>query len=184
MQRKPGRTPYLRLLACPALLCAVGAMAAGPAADNPARRAAILDEFVQFLKIPNVASDRANMQRNAQAISAMMRQRGLAPRLLAPSTDPDAPPAIYGEWKVPGAKRTLVLYAHYDGQPVNAAEWTTSPWEPTLRKPTGEIIPPDSQLRLDAQTRIYARGASDDKGGVIVILNALEGLRTLHRHPT
>src|SRR5689334_8438144 len=143
MPHNRGRTRHSYLLTHCALLCVMTSALA--ADDSHAKhRIEILNEFVQLLQIPNVASDRADMQRNAQAIAATMRERGLAPRLLAPSADPEAPPAIYGEWKVPGAKRTLVLYAHYDGQPVNAAEWTTSPWEPTLRRPTGEIIPQDS----------------------------------------
>ena len=40
---------------------------------------------------------------------------------------------MYGELRTPGATKTLVLYAHYDGQPVEAAKWATPPWEPTLR---------------------------------------------------
>jgi acetylornithine deacetylase/succinyl-diaminopimelate desuccinylase-like protein len=133
----------------------------------------ILSEFVELLKIPNVASDRTNIQRNAEAIAAMMRARGLSPRMLTPHSAPDSPPLLYGEWQVPKAKRTLVLYAHYDGQPVNPDEWTTSPWTPTLK--------PD---RVDRETRIYARGASDDKAGVIVILSAIDALRARHQQPT
>src|SRR5262249_53672352 len=96
-------------------------------------RRAILEEFLQLLKIPNVASDQANIRRNADAIVAMMQRRALAPQLLTSSRNPEAPPAVLGEWRVPKAKRTIVLYAHYDGQPVNPAEWATDPFTPTLR---------------------------------------------------
>ena len=142
---------------------------AGPAAQEigsyrTAHEAAILDEFMELLKIPNLASDPGNSRRNAEAIAAMMRRRGLSPRMLEPRDKPDAPPLVYGEWKVPKARQTLVLYAHYDGQPVNPSEWATSPWTPTLRSAPlnadGAVIAPDAASRLQPETRLYARGAS------------------------
>jgi len=130
-----------------------------------AHRQAILDQFTELLKIPNIASDKDGIRRNAEFITGMMQRLDLNPRLLTGSGD--TPPLIYGEWKVPKAKRTLVVYAHYDGQPINPTEWTTAPFTPTLR-----------------DGRIYARSASDDKAGVVVILTAIDALRSLHRHPT
>jgi acetylornithine deacetylase/succinyl-diaminopimelate desuccinylase-like protein len=148
----------------------------------------ILSEFVQLLAIPNVASDRANIRRNAEAIAMMMARRGLAPRLLESDEAPGTPPLIFGEWQVPHARRTLVLYAHYDGQPVNAAEWVTGPWTPTLRTTTlgagGSIIQTDSPGSTEGEVRLYARGSGDDKAGIVVILSAIEALRALHRTPT
>jgi acetylornithine deacetylase/succinyl-diaminopimelate desuccinylase-like protein len=173
-------------------LKAVSVFAADPLSDIRAFRTShageILEQYVEFLKIPNVASDRANIRRNAEAIVAMMQRLNLSARLLEPSTAPDAPPLVYGEWKVPKAKRTLVLYAHYDGQPVNPAEWITGPFTPTLRTGPvtegGTVISMSTASRLDPQVRVYARGASDDKAGVVVILSAIEALRSLHRQPT
>src|SRR5260370_38602997 len=60
----------------------------------------ILDEFTRLLAIPNVASDRENIRRNAQFIIEMMQRRGLRPRLLETSSK-ETPPAVYGEWKIP-----------------------------------------------------------------------------------
>ncbi len=177
--------------ACAALcMQAVSAPAAEPVADIRAFRTSheseILERYVEFLKLPNVASDHANIRRNAEAIVAMMERLNLAPRLLEPAAAPDAPPLVYGEWKVPKARRTLVVYAHYDGQPVNPAEWISGPFSPTLRTapPRGSVISMDAVSRLDPQVRVYARGASDDKAGVVVILSAIEALRSLHRQPT
>ncbi|MBA4095103.1 MAG: peptidase M20, partial [Candidatus Accumulibacter sp.] len=108
-------------------MIAVAIGLAAPAAATPAdwvaaNRAQILADYVELLAIPNVASDTANIRRNADRLVEMMRARGLAPRLLE-GADPSVPPAVYGEWKVPGARRTLVLYAHYDGQPVTPEDW-------------------------------------------------------------
>ena len=57
------------------------------------------------------------------------------------------PPAVYGELRTPGARRTVLFYAHYDGQPVDPAKWASPPWTPVLRdKPVddgGREIPLD-----------------------------------------
>jgi acetylornithine deacetylase/succinyl-diaminopimelate desuccinylase-like protein len=187
----------LQLKALTATLCGI---ALGAAVSQPAHcaggdfvtthRQAMLEEFIQLLQIPNVASDKANIRRNADAIVAMMQRRGLSPQLLTSSRDPDAPPAVFGEWRVSKARRTLILYAHYDGQPVNPAEWVTPPFTPTLRtaplEKGGAVIPADkiTDAANDPETRLYARGAGDDKAGVMVILSAIDALRAAHRTPT
>ena len=128
----------------------------------------ILREFIDLLSVPNVASDEKNIRRNAELIMEMMRRRGVEPRLLE-APDGHSPPVVYGELKVPGATRTLVLYAHYDGQPANAAEWQGSqPWQPVLRSASledgGRIMPlPAAGEQLNPEWRLYARSAADDK---------------------
>ena len=74
----------------------------------------IVNEFLSLLAIPNIASDNPNIRKNAAAIVEIMKRRGLNPRLLEART-PNVPPVVYGEFRTPGAQRTLVLYAHYDG---------------------------------------------------------------------
>jgi acetylornithine deacetylase/succinyl-diaminopimelate desuccinylase-like protein len=146
-----------------------------------AHEARLLREFVALLAIPNVASDSENIRKNAAFIVEMMKARGLTPQLLE-AENSNVPPAVYGEWKTPGATRTLVLYAHYDGQPTDPAQWTGSrPWEPVLRSGTleagGTILPmPGAGEAISPDWRMYARSASDDKAGVMVILNALAAL--------
>ena len=142
----------------------------------------IVSEFVSLLSIPNIASDTANIRRNALFIIEMMKQRGLNSRLLEAQT-PNAPPVVYGEWKIPGATRTLILYAHYDGQPTDPKQWNgTLPWEPAFRtnatEAGGQIIPPptDNQ-KINPEWRIYSRSASDDKAGVMAILTAFDALK-------
>jgi acetylornithine deacetylase/succinyl-diaminopimelate desuccinylase-like protein len=142
----------------------------------------IVGEFLSLLSIPNIASDNANIRKNASQIVEMMKQRGLNPRLLEAKT-PNTPPLVYGEWKTPGAQRTLILYAHYDGQPTDPKQWTgTLPWQPVFRSAAfdsgGQILPtPTSQDTLNPEWRIYARSASDDKAGVMTILTAFEALK-------
>jgi acetylornithine deacetylase/succinyl-diaminopimelate desuccinylase-like protein len=112
----------------------------------------------------------------------MMKQRGLNPRLLEAST-PKVPPAVFAEVKTPGAQRTILVYAHYDGQPTDPKQWTgTMPWEPVFRSAAleakGQIVPsPAEGSMIDPQWRIYARSASDDKAGVMAILTAFSALK-------
>ena len=143
-----------------------------------ANESRILTDYMQFLAIPNEASDTPNIQKDAQWIMSQMQKRSLNPQLLQPA-DPKAPPVVYGEWKVPGAKRTLLFYAHYDGQPANADQWTvTQPWKPMLRDASGKTYGfEQAKFPLNPETRIYARSASDDKAGVMAILTAFDALR-------
>src|SRR5438128_3961579 len=141
----------------------------------------ILDEFTRLLAIPNVASDRENIRRNAQFILEMMQRRGLNPQLLEAKSK-DTPPAVFGEWKTPGATHAIVVYAHYDGQPVDPKQWTASPpFQPTWRSAAFEsgrtIIAPPDNGEINPEWRLYARAASDDKAGVMAILTAFDALR-------
>jgi len=103
---------------------------------------AIVDEFVTLLAIPNIATDQADIQRNAETIAKMMEKRGVASKLV---TVPGANPVVFGEIKTAGATRTVVFYAHYDGQPLDPKEWATPPFTPTLRnkqfEKDGQVIP-------------------------------------------
>jgi len=149
----------------------------------------ILNEFMELLTIPNIASDRESIRRNAAAIMAMMLRRKLAPRLLETS-DASVPPVVYGEWKTPGATRTLIFYAHYDGQPTDPRQWSgTLPWQPVLRSAAlesgGQILPaPKANETLSPEWRLYARSSGDDKAGVVAILCAFDALIASGVKPT
>jgi acetylornithine deacetylase/succinyl-diaminopimelate desuccinylase-like protein len=150
------------------------------------REAALVKEFTDLLAIPNLASDSLNIRRNAALIMRMMEARGLAPKLLKA---PGSPPVVYGELITPGATRTVVLYAHYDGQPVDTARWVSPPWQPMLRDRAlfagGQEIPfPAAGQRFDPEWRLYARSTGDDKGSIIAQLSALDALRALGIAPT
>lgn len=145
---------------------------------------AIVDEFVALLSIPNIASDRANIQRNAELIKKMMTQRGIASRLVAV---PDSNPVVFGEITTPGAVRTIVFYAHYDGQPLDPKEWITPPFQPTLRsgllEKDAQVIPlPSPGTPFNPEWRLYARSSGDDKAPIIAMLSALDAIRAAGLH--
>ncbi len=159
------------------------------AQTNPAATAAkswresheqeILTEFHDLLSIPNIASDSVNIRRNAEFIRAMYEKRGVETRIVA---DPGANPIVVGEMRTPGSARTLALYAHYDGQPLDPKEWVTPPFEPTLRdgplERDSRVIPfASATFPLNPEYRVYARSASDDKAPIVAMAAALDALR-------
>ena len=158
-------------------------------AQNPAAQAArqwrqqheraIMDEFGALLAMPNIAADRVNIQRNAETIAKMMEKRGIAAKLVSV---PGGNPVVFGEIKIPGATRTIVFYAHYDGQPLDPKEWATPPFTPTLRdkqlERDGQVIPlPAAGKSFDPEWRMYARGSADDKAPIIAMLAAVDAIR-------
>ena len=142
----------------------------------------LLKEYLSLLSIPNVASDIDNIRKNAAFIMEMMQRRGLSPRLLEAQT-PNTPPVVFAEWTTPGATRTVIVYAHYDGQPTDPKQWSGSlPWQPVFRSAAlesgGKTIPnPTGGEAINPEWRIYGRSASDDKAGVMTILTAFEALK-------
>jgi acetylornithine deacetylase/succinyl-diaminopimelate desuccinylase-like protein len=144
----------------------------------------IVRELAEFLAIPNVASDTPNIQRNAEHLVEMLEARGIETHLL-PITGRG--PVVFGKLMAPEATRTVIFYAHYDGQPVDPAAWTDgTPFEPALRSEAIEVggkrIPfLENSAKQPAvykdDWRIYARSASDDKSPIVGLLAALDAMR-------
>jgi len=143
----------------------------------------IVRELREFLAIPNVASDTLNIQKNADHLKELLEARGVETHLLSIE---NRGPVVFGKLDTLGASRTVIFYAHYDGQPVVASEWTDkAPFEPTLRDKAieagGTKIPfPDAARNPNSYQDdwcIYARSASDDKSPIIAMLTALDALR-------
>jgi len=149
-----------------------------------ARQPEVVRELTGLLAIPNVATDSADIERNAAHLVAMLAKRDIAARVLR---HPGSQPAVYGELRVPGATRTVMLYAHFDGQPVNAADWKYAPFAPTMLTAALDAggVPGIVTANADVdEWRIYARSASDDKGPIIAMLTALDALHALGERPS
>jgi acetylornithine deacetylase/succinyl-diaminopimelate desuccinylase-like protein len=149
--------------------------------DNEDR---IIRELSEFLAIPNVASDTPNIQRNAAHLVEMLEARGIETHLLPIS---GRGPVVFGKLISPEAKRTVIFYAHYDGQPVDPDAWTDGkPFETVLRDAAieagGKRIPFPENNRMHKSLyqddwRIYARSSSDDKSPIVALLAAIDALR-------
>jgi len=139
----------------------------------------IIRHYAALLSLPNVASDAVGVVRNAEYIRDALRALGVESELL---TVPGAPPVVYGELLVPGAPRTLGLYVHYDGQPVDPSRWRHPPWEPTIyTRPmeqggVARSLPSDGEP-IDPEWRLYARSAGDDKAPIGALLPVLQAFR-------
>src|SRR5881275_687612 len=123
-----------------------------------------LKELDDFLRIPSISSqpDHAEDVRRAAAHLAERYERvGLEN---AEVIETGGHPAVYADWlKAPG-KPTVLVYGHYDVQPVDPLElWKSPPFEPTVR---GD--------------NLYCRGACDDKGQTMLVFKALESLLEAH----
>jgi len=146
----------------------------------------LIEEFKTLLSIPNVAANPAGLKENALWIQQYMQSKGIENTSLLILDKDNVPPVIYGEVKVPGAKETIIFYAHYDGQPVDTTKWFKGvhPFKPSLYTNSidqGGIVTNwiEKGNVYNSNARIYGRGASDDKAGVMAIINAYASLKKL-----
>ena len=202
---------------CMTVLLSCGAAAQSTTTGQAVRQwrvqheADIVRQYADLLSLPNVASDTANIQRNADRISELLRARGVKTRLLPVE---GAPPIVYGELPAAGATKTIGIYAHYDGQPVDPAQWASPPWKvrlldraldqggqeipiesltgggegrnspPTPKEGEGGAPKNEGGTKIPPEARIYARSASDDKAPIQAILSALDALKAAGAKPS
>lgn len=142
-------------------------------------------ELTELLSIPNVAADTANIRRDAEWLAAAFEARGFAAEILPT----DGNPLVWAEWRHPDNDRTVLFYAHYDGQPVDASQWDQpDPFQPVLKAPSAagfETISMDAlDGEIDPDWRMFARSASDDKAPIVMLLRAMDALNAEGINPT
>jgi acetylornithine deacetylase/succinyl-diaminopimelate desuccinylase-like protein len=119
-----------------------------------------LSEYMELLSIPSVSTlseHKHDILRAAEWVAGQLRKAKMSRVEIIPTS---GHPVVYGEWLGAPGKPTVLVYGHYDVQPVDPLnEWTTGPFEPTIR---GEDI--------------YARGASDMKGQILAQIQAVQCL--------
>jgi acetylornithine deacetylase/succinyl-diaminopimelate desuccinylase-like protein len=137
----------------------------------------ILHELFDLVAIPNVASDKDGIARNAQALTRMFEKRRFLPETIATAGSP----IVLAERRVSGAARTMTFYFHYDGQPVEPREWTHGPpFAPVVvtdLSATARTLKLD-EVRgpIDPQWRVFGRSTSDDKSPIVAFLAAIDAL--------
>src|SRR5258708_4649936 len=125
-------TGLLPLALTAGLFCQNSAPSASAGSAGPvkayvsAHRQSIVDELEQFLAIPNLASDTANIQKNADALTAMLERRGFKTQLLRVE---NAPPAGLAWLPAGPNKRTVAFHAPSRGPPVENPHWAQDPWK-------------------------------------------------------
>ena len=119
-----------------------------------------LAELLDFLRIPSISAlpeRTADVARAGQWVADRLLAAGVENVEVLPT---NGHPVVYGDWLHAADKPTILIYGHFDVQPVDPLElWTYPPFEPTV---VGD--------------RVYARGASDDKGNMFVPILAVEAL--------
>lgn len=120
-----------------------------------------VDELLDFVRIPSVSAKPENIpdvQRAAQWVAARLTAAGAERADVLPTA---GHPVVCAEWLHAGAdKPTLLIYGHFDVQPAEPFDlWTTPPFEPEIR-----------------DGRVWGRGASDDKGGMLIPILAFEAM--------
>jgi len=117
-------------------------------------------ELLELLRLPSISTlpeHRQDVWRAAEFVAQHLKGAGLE---AVEVIETAGHPLVYGEWLGAPGKPTVLLYGHYDVQPVDPLDlWETPPFEPTLK---GD--------------NLYARGASDDKGPMFALVKALEAL--------
>jgi acetylornithine deacetylase/succinyl-diaminopimelate desuccinylase-like protein len=117
-----------------------------------------LSEMMDLLRIPSISAKnehKEDMYKCAEAIKASLLAAGCGK---AEVMETEGHPAVYGEKIIDASKPTVLIYGHYDVQPVEPLdEWITPPFEPTI---------------IDG--KVFARGSADDKGQLYMHVKALE----------
>lgn len=116
------------------------------------------EELFSLIRIPSVSSDPAHkddMLRCANRLATLLLEAGADKAEVYPT---GGHPVVYGEKIVDPSARTILVYGHYDVQPVDPIElWKSDPFEPEIR-----------------DGAIYGRGANDDKGQIFMHIKAFE----------
>jgi acetylornithine deacetylase/succinyl-diaminopimelate desuccinylase-like protein len=152
-----------------------------------AHESAIVDQLDALVRLRSVAADPAGLGAAADFLKKRLEERGFDAAEL--SSNVGAAPLVYGSYRTPGAKRTVVFYAHYDGQPVAPSQWSSDPFVPVMRSGplhSGEhdIDWKRAQPPFDSEWRLFARAASDDKASIIAFLAAFDAVKALGRQPS
>jgi len=118
------------------------------------------EELLDFLKIPSISSLAENLpdvERAGQWVADRLKGAGLENVEVMPT---GGHPVVYGDWLNAPGKPTLLIYGHFDTQPVDPLElWDSPPFSPVIK-----------------DNKVFARGATDDKGNMLVPILAVEAL--------
>lgn len=137
-----------------------------------------IDELRDFVSIPNNANDHADINRNLTWLTKKFNERGFNSSVLP--TDGES--IFFATSPIVDAKPTILFYMHFDGQPVETSKWNQSnPYEVVLKSPNGDGYKNESfeelNTNLNYDWRLFGRSTSDDKGPIVMFLNAIDLLK-------
>jgi acetylornithine deacetylase/succinyl-diaminopimelate desuccinylase-like protein len=149
-----------------------------------AHESEIVGQLDELIRIRSVAADTAGLAAAADRLQALLKERGFETKQLSVGTG--APPLVFGHLRSPGARRTVVFYAHYDGQPVTPSQWRSDPFVPVMRGGSSNSSEQDVDLKtarspFDPEWRLFGRAAGDDKASIVAFLAAFDALKASGR---
>lgn len=156
-------------------------------AYRAAHEADIVGQLDALTRLPSVAARPQALVATARWLEHELRVRGFeTAQFTAPG---GSPPVVFGVYRVHGAKRTVVFYAHYDGQPVTPSQWASDPFVPLMRNgplsPTAKTVDwQHAKAPFDPEWRLFGRAAADDKASIVAFLAAFDALGAVHRTPS
>ncbi|MEQ8314894.1 MAG: M20/M25/M40 family metallo-hydrolase [Gammaproteobacteria bacterium] len=144
----------------------------------------ILNTYFSLLSVPNVSRDNGDTSANVPVLRSLLTEQGFTVTTSADRYPEDAnAPVVFARYQAPDAVGTLLLYIHYDGQPVNPALWEhCQPFQPCLVGESG-VVDINATNTFDPNWRIYARSASDDKAPIMSLVQAMAALRATGQQP-
>lgn len=168
-----------------ALALALPAQAAGLRTQvedyRAAHEAQIVGDLASLIQIPSVHARKDGLVAMADRLKSLLAARGFATQTWQEPGE-DAP-TVFGEYKVAGARRTVLFYAHYDGQPVVPAQWSSDPFTPVMRDGAKDVDWKTAKS-FDPQWRLYGRAGADDKVTIAAFLAAFDALKAAGRKPS
>jgi acetylornithine deacetylase/succinyl-diaminopimelate desuccinylase-like protein len=133
----------------------------------------ILAELMQLTAVPNVASDRPNIARNADLLTTMFEKRGFQ----VTRWETKGSPIVFARRDAAKPRGSLIFYFHYDGQASDPKEWTRgAPYAPAAYLGDKPLTITAASSAVDPNARIYGRSTSDDRGPIVAFLAAIDGL--------
>lgn len=140
--------------------------------------------FKDLLSLPNDAFYPEDIEQNVAWCEKGFQERNFKTTRIETETIP----LLMAERKVENAEKTVLIYLHLDGQPVDNKKWfQEDPYKPVLKKQNlngkWEKIPWDMIENYEDDWRIFARSASDAKGPVAMFLAALDALKEIKTTP-
>ena len=146
---------------------------------SPEAERAALRELSALVSLPNIATNQADIRRNADYLVEAFSRRGFTMRVIETPQSPVVVGERAGATAQGARPLTLSFYCHYDGQPVVDSEWRDGgPFTPVLRdgplERGGKVVTLPGAGPLNRDWRLYARSSSDDKGPIAALLAALD----------
>lgn len=150
-----------------------------------ANERSIIATYFELLRVPNISSGDTDISANVSVLRALLSAQGFTVTTSADRYPEDAgAPVVFARYQAEDPRGTLLLYAHYDGQPVNPDLWThCQPFAPCLVNESG-VVDVAATTVFDPEWRIYARSASDDKAPIMSLVQAMAALRTTGQAPS